>query len=103
MTKMRQNKEDVYRWSKIRVPECNGDNRWHSYITQFNTIMKMNDCRDNDVMVCKLVEALRGRALIILRVYLVSFALNLLPCIILLKVDLGGRSRNSLCGVAGEG
>ena len=25
--------------------------------------MKMNDCRDNDVMVCKPVYALRGRAL----------------------------------------
>ena len=25
--------------------------------------MKMNDCRDKDVMVCKLVEVLRGRAL----------------------------------------
>ena len=63
VTEMRQNKADLHRWSKIRVPEFKGDNRWHSYIIQFNTIMKMNDCRDNDVMVCKLVEALRGRAL----------------------------------------
>ena len=30
---------------------------------QFNTIMKMNDCDDNEVKVCKLVEALRGKAL----------------------------------------
>ena len=63
MTEMRPDKADLYRWSKIRVPESNGDNRWHSYIIQFNTIMKINDCRDNDAMVCKLVEALRGRAL----------------------------------------
>ena len=60
---MKPNKADLYRWSKIRVPEFKGDNRWHSYIFQFNTIMKMNDCRDNDVMVCKMVKALRGRAL----------------------------------------
>ena len=60
MTEMRQNKADLHRWSKIRVPEYKGDNRWHSYIIQFNTIVKMNDCRDNDGMVCKLVEALRG-------------------------------------------
>ena len=63
VTEMRPNKTDLYRWSKIRVPEFNGDNRWHSYINQFNTIMKMNYCRDNDVMVFKLVDALRVRAL----------------------------------------
>ena len=63
MTEMRPIKADLYRWPKIRVPEFKGDNRWHSYIIRFNTIMKMNDFRDNDVMVCKLVEALWGRAL----------------------------------------
>ena len=30
---------------------------------QFRTIMKMHRCDDNDVMVFKLVEALRGSAL----------------------------------------
>ena len=41
VTEMTPNKADLYRWSKIRVPEFKGDNRWHSYIIQFNTIMKM--------------------------------------------------------------
>ena len=103
VTEMRPNKADLYRWSKLRVPQFNGENRWHSYIIQFNTIMKMNDCRDNDVMDCKLVEALQGRALDYFESLPVSFALNLLPCVIFLKVDLGGRSHNPLCRVACEG
>ena len=32
-------------------------------LVQFNTIMKMNDCGDNEVKVSKLVKALRGKAL----------------------------------------
>ena len=53
-----------YRWLKIRVPEFKGNrSSWHSYLVQFNTIMKMNGCDDNEVKVCKLVEALRGKAL----------------------------------------
>ena len=60
----RSSKADWYRWSKIRVPEFKDNrNSWHSYIIQFNTIMKMNDCNNSEVMVCKLVEALRGTAL----------------------------------------
>ena len=54
---------DWYRWSKIRVPEFKGNrNSWHSYIIQFHTIMKMNNCNDSEVIVCKLVEELRGTA-----------------------------------------
>ena len=57
-------KADWNRWSRIRVPEFKGNrSSWHSYLVQFNTIMKMNDCDDNEVKVCKLVEALRGKAL----------------------------------------
>ena len=60
----RSSRADWYRWSRIRVPELKGNrSSWHSYLVQFNTIMKMNDCRDNEVKVCKLVEALRGKAL----------------------------------------
>ena len=60
----RSSKVDWYRWSKIRVLENKGNrSSWHSYLVQFNTIMKMNDCHDNKVKVCKLVEALRGKAL----------------------------------------
>ena len=60
----RSSKADWYRWSRIRVPEFKGNrSSWHSYLVQFNTIMKMNDCDDNEVKVCKLVEALRGKAL----------------------------------------
>ena len=45
-------------------PRSSRANWYHwSYLVQFNTIMKMNDCRDNEVKVCKLVEALRGKAL----------------------------------------
>ena len=60
----RSSRADWYRWSRIRVPEFKGNrSSWHSYLVQFNTIMKMNDCHDNEVKVCKLVEALRGKAL----------------------------------------
>ena len=60
----RSSRADWNRWSRIRVPEFKGNrSSWHSYLVQFNTIMKMNDCRDNEVKVCKLVEALRGKAL----------------------------------------
>ena len=60
----RSSRADWNRWSRIRVPEFKGNrSSWHSYLVQFNTIMKMNDCHDNEVKVCKLVEALRGKAL----------------------------------------
>ena len=54
---------DRYRWAKIRIPEFRGDDKWSSYLVQFIIIMKMHGCYDNDVMVFKLVEALRGPAL----------------------------------------
>ena len=54
---------DRYRWAKIRIPESKGGDKWSSYLVQFRTIMKMLGCYDNDVMVFKLVEALRGPAL----------------------------------------
>ena len=54
---------DRYRWAKIRIPEFRGGDKWSSYLVQFRTIMKMHGCYDNDVMVFKLVEALRGPAL----------------------------------------
>ena len=54
---------DRYRWAKIRIPEFRGGDKWSSYLVQFRTIMKMHRCYDNDVMVFKLVEALRGSAL----------------------------------------
>ena len=53
---------DRYRWAKIRIPEFRGCDKWSSYLVQFRTIMKLNGCYDNDVMVIKLVEALRGPA-----------------------------------------
>ena len=60
----RSSRADWNRWSRIRVPEFKGNrSSWHSNLVQFNTIMKMNDCDDNEVKVCKLVEALRGKAL----------------------------------------
>ena len=60
----RSSRADWNRWSRIRVPEFKGNrSSWHSYLVQFNTIVKMNDCHDNEVKVCKLVEALRGKAL----------------------------------------
>ena len=60
----RSSRADWNRWSRIRVPEFKGNrSSWHSYLVQFNTTMKMNDCHDNEVKVCKLVEALRGKAL----------------------------------------
>ena len=95
VTEMEPNKADLHRWSKIRGPEFKGDNRWYSYIIQFSTIMKMNDCRDNDVMVCKLVEALRGGLLIILSVYLERFVVNLLHCVILFKCRFGSYDQQS--------
>ena len=49
--------------TKIGVPELRGDDKSSSYLVQFRTIMKMYVCDDNDVMVFKLVEALRGPAL----------------------------------------
>ena len=54
---------DRYRWAKIRIPEFRGGDKWSSYLVQFRTIMKMHGCYDNDVMIFKLVEALRGPAL----------------------------------------
>ena len=54
---------DRYRWAKIKIPEFRGGDKWSSYLVQFRTIMKMHGCYDNDVMVFKLVEAVRGPAL----------------------------------------
>ena len=55
----------------------------------------MNDCRDNDVMVCKLVEALRGRALYYFESLPGELRLEFVTLyVIFLKVGLGGRSRN---------
>ena len=54
----------VYRWVKIRLPEFRGGDKWSTYLVQFRTIMKMHVCYDNDVMVFKLVKALRGPALL---------------------------------------
>ena len=52
----RSSRADWYHWSKIKMPEFKGNrSSWHSYPAQFNTIMKMNDCDDNEVKVCKLV------------------------------------------------
>ena len=46
----RSSRADWNRWSRIRVPEFKGNrSSWHSYLVQFNTIMKMNDCDDNEV------------------------------------------------------
>ena len=56
-------RSDVYRWAKIRVPAFRGGDKWSSYLVQFRTIVKMHGCDDNDVMVFKLVEALRGPVL----------------------------------------
>ena len=53
----------MYKWAKIRVPEFRGGDKWSSYLVQFRTILKMHGCDDNDIMVFKLVEALRGPAL----------------------------------------
>ena len=53
----------VYRWAKIRVPEFRGGDKWLSYLVQFRTILKMHGCDDNDIMIFKLVEALRRSAL----------------------------------------
>ena len=53
----------MYRWAKIRVPEFRGGDKWSSYLVQFRTIMKMYGCDDNDVMVFKLLEELRGPVL----------------------------------------
>ena len=52
-----------YRWAKIMIPEFRGGEKWSSYLVQFRTIMKMHGYYDNDVMVFKLVEALRWPAL----------------------------------------
>ena len=60
----RSSRADWNRWSRIRVAEFKGNrSSWYSYLVQCNTIMKMNNCDDNEVKVCKLVEALRGKAL----------------------------------------
>ena len=53
----------MYKWAKIRVPEFRGGDKWSSYLVQFRNITKMHGCDYNDVMVFKLVEALRGLAL----------------------------------------
>ena len=42
---------DVYRWTKIRVAEFRGGDNWSYYLVQFRTIMKMQWCDDNDVIV----------------------------------------------------
>ena len=45
----------MYRWSKIRVPEFRGGDKWSAYLVQFRTILKMHGCEDNDIVVFKLV------------------------------------------------
>ena len=57
-----RSRADRYRWAKIKIPEFRRGDKWSSYLVQFRTIMKMHGCYDNDVMVFKLVEALRGPA-----------------------------------------
>ena len=53
----------MYRWATIRVPEFRRSDKWSSYLVQFSAILKMHGWDDNDIMVFKLVEALRGPAL----------------------------------------
>ena len=48
---------------KIRRPEFRGGDKWSSYLVHFKNYNEMHGCYDNDVMVFKLVEALRGPAL----------------------------------------
>jgi len=62
-TSGRARPSDCYRWAKVRIPEFRGGENWASYIVQFNAIMRLHGCFDNDVLVVKLVEALRGPAL----------------------------------------
>ena len=54
---------DMYRWAKIRITSFRGGGKWSSYLVQFRTITKMHGCYDNNVIVFKLVESLRGLAL----------------------------------------
>ena len=82
---------DRYRWAKIRIPEFRGGDKWPSYLVQFRTIMKMHGCYENDVMVFKLVEALRGPAL---EYYnsLLRPAVSFPPCVLCLKDVLADRN-----------
>ena len=54
---------DRYSWAKIWIPAFRGGDKWSSYLVQFRTIMQIHGCYDNDGMVSKLVDALRGPAL----------------------------------------
>ena len=48
---------------KAKMPVFDGKGRWQSYLLQFQTILHMYQCCDERVMVGKLVEALREKAL----------------------------------------
>ena len=45
------------------MPVFDGRSRWQAYLLQFQTILFMHQCDDERIMVCKLVEALRDKAL----------------------------------------
>ena len=48
---------------KTKMPVFDGRSRWQAYLLQFQTILFMHQCDDERIMVCKLVEALRDKAL----------------------------------------
>ena len=48
---------------KAKMPVFDGRSRWQAYLLQFQTILFMYQCNDERVMVGKLVEALRDKAL----------------------------------------
>ena len=48
---------------RAKMPVFDGKGRWQSYLLQFQTILRMYQCRDEQIMVGKLVEALREKAL----------------------------------------
>ena len=83
---------DRYRWAKIRIPEFRGGDKWSSYLVQFRTIMKMHGCYDNDVMVFKLVETLRGLLLNTIIVCQLKPAVSFPPYALCLKDVLADRN-----------
>ena len=83
---------DGYRWAKIRIPYFRGGDKWSSYLVQFRTIMKMHGCYDNDVMVFKLVEALRGPALEYYNSLQLKPAISFPPYVLCLKDVLADRN-----------
>ena len=48
---------------RAKMPVFDGRSRWQAYLLQFQTILFMYQCNDERVMVGKLVEALRDKAL----------------------------------------